>query len=48
MPPAEFPPTGGGEPSMPPLLAAVTNAIYNATGERIRKMPLSESGYTLV
>jgi isoquinoline 1-oxidoreductase beta subunit len=48
MPPAEFPPTGGGEPSMPPLLAAVTNAIFNATGERIRKMPLSESGYTLV
>ncbi len=48
MPPAEFPPTGGGEPSMPPLLAAVTNAIYSATGERIRKMPLSESGYTLV
>ncbi|MEY4641145.1 MAG: hypothetical protein RLZZ227_1139 [Pseudomonadota bacterium] len=46
--PAEFPPTGGGEPSMPPLLAAVTNAIFNATGERIRKMPLSELGYKLV
>ncbi len=44
----EFSPTGGGEPSMPPLLAAVTNAIYNATGERIRKMPLSELGYRLV
>ena len=46
--PAEFPPTGAGEPSMPPLLAAVTNAIYNATGERIRKMPLSDLGYRLV
>ena len=46
--PAEFPPTGGGEPSMPPLLAAVSNAIFNATGERVRKMPLSELGYTLV
>jgi len=44
----EFAPTGGGEPSMPPLLAAVTNAIFNATGERVRKMPLSESGYRLV
>jgi isoquinoline 1-oxidoreductase subunit beta len=46
--PPEFSPTGGGEPSMPPLLAAVTNAIFNATGERIRKMPLSELGYRLV
>ena len=44
----EFAPTGGGEPSMPPLLAAVTNAIFNATGERIRKMPLSDLGYRLV
>ncbi len=44
----EFSPTGGGEPSMPPMLAAVTNAIYNATGERVRKLPLSDSGYRLV
>ncbi len=48
VPAGEFPPTGAGEPSMPPLLAAVTNAIFNATGERIRKMPLSELGYRLV
>ncbi len=46
--PTEFAPSGGGEPSLPPLLAAVSNAIFNATGERIRKMPLSESGYKLV
>jgi len=46
--PPEFPPTGGGEPSMPPLLAAVSNAIFNASGERVRKMPLSELGYRLV
>lgn len=48
IPAGEFPPTGGGEPSMPPILAAVSNAIFNATGERIRKMPLSELGYRLV
>ena len=48
IPAGEFPPSGGGEPSMPPLLAAVTNAIFNATGERIRKLPLSELGYRLV
>jgi isoquinoline 1-oxidoreductase beta subunit len=46
--PEEFSPTGAGEPSMPPLLAAVTNAIFNATGDRIRKMPLYELGYKLV
>jgi isoquinoline 1-oxidoreductase beta subunit len=44
----EFAPSGGGEPSMPPMLAAVTNAIFNATGERVRKLPLSDSGYRLV
>jgi isoquinoline 1-oxidoreductase subunit beta len=46
--PADVNPSGAGEPSMPPLLAAVSNAIFNATGERIRKMPLSELGYRLV
>ena len=41
--PSAEPPTGVGEPGVPPMAPAVANAFFHLTGQRVHRLPFARA-----